>query len=390
MTRIAFIGAGAISGIYLQNICGMFREIEIAGVCDLIPERAEKAAAYILEETGKRVNVYADMQKAFDDPAVDVILNLTRPAEHFAVTKAALLCGKHVYSEKPLAVDMDEANALFALAREKNLRLGGAPDTFLGAGIQTCRRIIDAGLIGRLIGADCAMICRGHETWHPDPEFYYTRGGGPMMDMGPYYISALLNLLGRAKSVTGVTRRGFDNRIITSKPHFGENITVTADTHAAGCIEFDSGAVAQLITTFDAHYTTQARFEVYGSEGTLVVPDPNTFGGPILLFRREDGEAAKTDPALLKPEEISLYRGYRQLPLMFGYRDNSRGLGLADMCKAIETGRPHRANSVQQLHVMEIMTAFTVSSKERRFVDLTTDYVREAPMVNSGLAGVLD
>jgi predicted dehydrogenase len=285
MVKIAIIGTGAISGIYLKNLCETFREVQITGVCDLIPERAKNAADYISEHSEQPlVKQYGNMYEAFGDPEVGVILNLTRPAEHYEVTKAALSHGKHVYSEKPLAVDMDEANELINLAKEKNLRLGGAPDTFLGAGIQTCRRLIDAGFIGEIVGADCAMICRGHETWHPDPEFYYTRGGGPMMDMGPYYITALLNLLGRAKSVLGITKRSFDKRVITSKPHFGEIIDVTSDTFAARCIEFDSGAVAQIITTFDAHYTTQARFEVYGSEGTLVVPDPN---GSMLKFRTE-------------------------------------------------------------------------------------------------------
>ncbi len=394
--KIAMIGVGAISGIYLKNLSEVFREVELAGVCDLVPERAEKGVAFIQEQRGKGIDcplpkIYKDMYDAFNDPDVELVLNLTRPYEHFDVTKQALLHGKHVYSEKPIAVDMREASELVALAREKGLLLGGAPDTFLGAGVQTARRLIDSGMIGDIVGAECAMICRGHETWHPDPEFYYKRGGGPMMDMGPYYVTALVNLLGEAKAVVGMTKKTFPTRLITSQPHFGEVIDVDVDTHLTGLIEFSSGAVAQIITTFDVHYTSQARFEVYGTEGTLIVPDPNTFGGPVLLFRKEDMVMGpRVDPALIKAEEITAYRHYRQLPLLFGYRDNSRGLGLADMCKGIEKGRAYRTNSDQQLHVLEILTSFGQSSAERKTIDLTTKYRRGEPMRNAAMRGILD
>jgi predicted dehydrogenase len=285
---------------------------------------------------------------------------------------------------------MDEATKIVELAKEKGLLLGGAPDTFMGAGIQTARKMIDAGFIGDIVGADCAMVCHGHETWHPDPEFYYKRGGGPMLDMGPYYVTALCTLLGEAKAVVGMTKRSFETRTITSEPHFGTVVPVDIDTHYAGCIEFTSGAVAQITTTFDVHYSAQARFEVYGTEGTLVVPDPNTFGGNVLLLRAEDFEKVKVDPGLLKPEEITLYRGYKHIPLMFGYKENSRALGLADMCKAIQTEREIRANSALQMHVLEILTSFTTSCKERKYIDLTTKYSRSVPMKNLVTPGVLD
>jgi len=390
------IGVGAISGIYLKNLTEVFREVELVGLCDLIPARAEKGLAFIKEQQEKGIKcvtpkIYKDMYEAFNDPEVTLVLNLTRPYEHYEVSKAALNHGKHVYEEKPLAVDMEEAGELVKLAKEKGLLMGGAPDTFMGAGIQTARKIIDSGLIGDIVGADCAMICRGHETWHPDPEFYYKRGGGPMMDMGPYYVTALCNLLGEAKGVMGMTKKTFANRTITSQPHFGENVTVDVDTHLTGSIEFASGAIATIVTTFDAHYTSQARFEVYGTDGTLIVPDPNTFGGPVLLFRREDMVwGPMVDPALIKLEEISAYRHYRQIPLMFGYRDNSRGLGLADMCKALETGRDFRANYEQQLHVLEILTSFSKSSQEKKYINLTTKYNRGKPMANAGMPGILD
>ena len=396
MTKVAMIGVGAISGIYLKNITEIFKEVELVGLCDLIPERAEKGLEFVKGQQAKGINcptpkVYKNMQEAFNDPEVSVILNLTRPYEHYEVTKAALNAGKHVFEEKPLAVDMEEATELVELAKQKGLMLGGAPDTFMGAGIQTARKVIDSGLIGDVIGADCAMICRGHETWHPDPEFYYKRGGGPMLDMGPYYVTALVNLIGEAKGVTGMTKKTFATRTITSQPHFGTTVEVDVDTHLTGNIEFANGAIATIVTTFDAHYTSQARFEVYGTEGTLVVPDPNTFGGPVLLFRREDMVfGPRVDPALIKAEEITAYRHYRQIPLMFGYRDNSRAIGLADMCKAVETKRAFRANAEQTLHVLEILTAFSKASQSKKYMELTTKYTRGKPMPTGGMPGVLD
>jgi len=397
--KVAMVGVGAISGIYLQNITTVFRELDLVGVCDLIPERAEKGAAYVREQREKgapvRVpKIYKDMYEAMDDPEVEVILNLTRPYEHFEVTKQALLHGKHVYSEKPLGVDMDEASQLIALAEEKNLRLGGAPDTFMGAGIQTARRLIDSGYIGDLVGASCAMVCHGHETWHPDPEFYYKRGGGPMLDMGPYYITALVQLLGQAKGLMGMTKRSFPQRLITSAPHWGETIHVDVDTWLSGNIEFTSGAIAQVFTTFDVHYTAQARFEIYGTKGSLMVPDPNTFGGPVLLLRPEDAaaEAAapKADPGLARRGVPDFYRGWKEVPLLYDYAENSRGLGLADMAKAIRTGRDHRANYQQQRHVLELMTGFSKSCESGAYIPMQSKYTPTAPMENNPMHGILD
>lgn len=396
--KVAFIGVGAISGIYLQNIIHTFKEIEVHGVCDLIPERAMQGVAYVKEQIEKGADVpvpkiYKDMYEAFNDPEVEVVLNITRPYEHYEVTKQALLHGKHVYSEKPLGVDMEEAFELVSLAQEKNLCLGGAPDTFMGAGLQTCRKLIDDGMIGDVIGARCAMVGHGPETWHPDPEFFYKRGGGPMLDMGPYYVTALLQLLGEAKSVIGMTRKGFEQRIITSQPHYGTVVDVDVDTHLTGSIQFTSGAVAQICTSFDVYYTpeSQARFEVYGTRGTMVVPDPNTFGGPILILRPEDTAAApKTDPGLEKHDVVEFYKGYKEVPLMFDYCENSRALGLTDMCKAVRSGRSWRANYQQQLHVLEILTAFSKSSQEGKVIELTTKYQRPEPMCYSPMHGILE
>ena len=396
--KVAIIGVGAISGIYIRNIIHTFREVELVGVCDLIPERAEKGVAYVREEQQKGLKVptpkiYADMYEAFRDPEVEVILNLTRPYEHYEVTKQALLHGKSVYTEKPLAVDMEEADELVALAEERGLKLGGAPDTFMGAGIQTARYLIDNGMIGDVIGANCAMVCHGHETWHPDPEFYYKRGGGPMLDMGPYYVTALVQLIGEAKGVMGMTKKSFAQRVITSEPHRGEIVDVDVDTYLTGNIHFSNGAIAQIFTTFDVHYPphAQARFEVYGTRGTLVVPDPNTFGGPVLLYRPEDMAAApKTDPGLMRKTIPNFYDGYKEMPLLFDYSENSRGLGLADMCKAIRTGRDFRASHQQQHHVLEILTSFSKSCESGTYIPLKTKYDRTAPMSNDTMHGILD
>ena len=358
MVNIAMIGVGAISGIYLKNITGTFRGLRLLGVCDLIRERAEKAqAAYGVPK------LYETMYDAFADPEVDIVLNLTRPYEHFEVTKAALL------AEKPLGADWDEGRKLVRLAEERKLLLGGAPDTFLGAGIQTCRKLIDAGLIGDVVGSAAFMICRGHESWHPDPEFYYKRGGGPMMDMGPYYLTALINLIGGVKAVTGVTKTSFPQRLITSEPHNGTVIDVDVPTYVTGMLEFDSGAVGTIFTTFDVYYPHQARLEVYGSKGTMFVPDPNGFGGPVKVYRPEDGEV-------------------REMPLLFDYKENSRALGLADMARALETGRTPRCDYTQTRHVLEILTAFQKSSDAGARYALETRYTRLPPMENEPLHGV--
>ena len=396
--RAAIIGMGDISRMYLKNLIRVFRDVEVVGVCNRTRTRAEQAAAYVREQQSLGCacpdpRIYGDMWEVFADPQVEVVLNLTRPAEHYAITKEALLHGKHVYSEKPFALTMEEADELIALAQERGLCRGRAPDTVLGAGIQTCRRLIETDMIGEIVGASCAMICHGHENWHPSPAFLYQKGAGPMMDMGPYYITALVELLGEARAVSAMTKRSFAERVIGSTPHFGEKIRVEADTWLSGNILFANGAIAQVLTTFDVHYDryAQARFEIYGTKGTLVVPDPNTFGGPVLLYRPEDQKAEPAvDPALEKVRPESAYSSYKEIPLLFDYRENSRGLGLADMCRAIETGRPFRTDARRQRHVLEIMTAFSKSGESGQQIALQTrDYPVKA-MKNGLLHGVLD
>ena len=235
--RIAFVGVGNISEIYLENITNMFREIEVIGVCDLIRERAEKAV-----EKYNIPKLYNDMYELFADDDVDIVLNITEAYNHYAVTKAALEAGKNVYSEKPLATTLEQGKELVRLAKEKGVRLGGAPDTFLGGGIQTCRRLIEDGYIGDVFGGSIHMICRGPEGWHPDPEAFYQPGAGPMFDMGPYYMTALANLLGRCSKITGFSGRAHKERIIGSGPRYGQKIPVNVDENIADVSVLDEAA----------------------------------------------------------------------------------------------------------------------------------------------------
>jgi len=364
--NVAMIGVGCISGIYLENITKLFRDVKLIGVCDLVRERAEQA-----QEKYNVPKVYDTMHDAFADPEVELVLNLTRPYEHFEVTKAALEAGKHVYSEKPLGASLEEGQALVKLAESKGLMLGGAPDTCLGAGIQTCRRLIDDGVIGDIVGAAAFMVCHGHETWHPDPDFYYQYGGGPMFDMGPYYLTALINLCGGIHSVMSASKKSFEKRLITSQPFAGTEINVNVNTYVAGTMQFDSGAIGTLFTTFDVYYPNQARFEVYGSRGTMFVPDPNCFGGPVKLFLPEDGEV-------------------REIPLMYDYKENSRALGLDDMAVAIRTGRKARCDWNQTFHVLDAMTGFERSAASGKWIEMSTKYERRPAMSYTPLKGHID
>ena len=347
-TNIGIVGCGDISGIYLQNITTVFSDnLKIIGVCDLIPERAGKAAGIVNEAAGASgdCKIYKDMHELFADPNVDIVLNLTRPYEHYGVGKPAILAGKNVYSEKPLGATLDEGLELVALAKEKGVLLGGAPDTFLGAGIQTCGKLIDDGYIGTPVGATAFMVCRGHESWHPDPEFYYKHGGGPMLDMGPYYITAMVSLLGGVKAVTGMARASFPTRLITSEPKKGTVVDVDVPTYIMGLLEFESGAIGSIFTTFDAYKAETPRIEIYGSAGTLSVPDPNTFGGDVRLYRPEEKEFLK-------------------MPLVFPFAENSRALGLDGMARGLGSG-DFKANCGLTLHVLEVMSGIISSGGNR-------------------------
>ncbi len=353
-TRIGIIGCGNISGIYLEN-GKIFDAIDIVAVADIDLDRAHaRAAQYGVAKA-------CSVEELLADPDVEIVINLTTPDAHGPVALAALQAGKHVYNEKPLAVTRDEARALLELAARKGLRVGCAPDTFLGGGLQTCRKLIDDGWIGEPIGATAFMMSHGPESWHPNPTFFYQPGAGPMFDMGPYYLTALCTLLGPVARVTGSARISFAQRTITNEYNYGDKIQVNTPTHVAGVLDFASGAIATIITSFDVWASQLPRIEIYGSHGSLSVPDPNTFDGPVLLRRAGSRE-------------------WTPVPLSHGFTRNSRGLGVADMVVALRSGRPHRASGELAYHVLDLMHAIHDASREGHHIEMLSTMTRPVPL----------
>ena len=352
--RVGIVGCGNVSDIYIENLAQRFGNVEVAAVADLDPERAAaQAAKYGIPKS-------CAVEELLADPSMEIVLNLTVPAAHAEISLAALTAGRHVFTEKPLAVSLRDGERILALARKRGLRVGAAPDTFLGAGLQTCLRLIDGGAIGVPVAATAFMANHGPEAWHPDPWFFYAQGGGPVFDMGPYYFTALIALLGPAQRVSGSVRRSFPRRVIGSGPKEGDLIEVMIATHAAGTIDFECGVIATFLMSFDVWHAELPRIEIYGSEGTLSLPDPNTFGGPVRIRTRDDAE-------------------WREVPLALPYAENSRGLGLSEMADAMEAGRPHRASGALGLHALEIMHAVHEASGSGRAVALRYPAPRPEP-----------
>jgi len=362
-SRIAIVGCGVIAPAYVHTI-GRLADIEIAACVDADPERA----AALAQSAGARA---ATFDEVLADPEIDAVVNLTPPLAHAEVTHAALAAGKAAFSEKPLGIDFEEGRALRDLAVERGVRLGCAPDTFLGVGLQTCRAAIDRGDIGEPLAANAFMLQAGPEWWHPNPGFFYGHGSGPMLDMGPYYLTALIQMLGPAVSVIGTGRISRAQRPIHSKPHRGDLIDVETPTHTSAAIEFRSGAIATLVTSFDAAATRYRHIEIYGSEGTLAVPDPNTFKGPVLRRGVRD-------------------EWWHDLELVPKTLPQQRGIGLADMLSAARNGRAQRASGDLALHVLEIMSGALSSSDGNERVHLTTSCERAEPLRTDLPYGVFD
>jgi len=363
--KVGVVGCGNISGAYF-TAAKKFDVMEIVACADLELDRA-KAQIEKFELNAKACTV----DELLADPQISIVINLTIPNAHHSVAKAALLAGKSVHNEKPLAITRAQGLELLDLAARNNLRVGAAPDTFFGGGIQTCRKLIDDGWIGRPVAATAFMTCRGHESWHPSPEFYYEIGGGPMFDMGPYYLTALVNLLGPVRRVTGSAQISFAERTITSAPKCGKVITVETPTHLAGVMDFANGAVGTIITSFDVWAANLPRIEIYGSEGSLSVPDPNCFGGSVRIRRGHDSE-------------------WREVPFTHGYNDNWRSIGVADMAYALQSGREHRANGKLAYHVLDLMHAFHDASAESRHIEMASTCERPAALPLGLRDGVLD
>lgn len=353
---IGIIGCGNISSAYLKAMAS-FPILNICGVADMNMEVAQKRA--------EEFNLQARTVEALlADPSVEIIVNLTIPKAHVEVGLKALEAGKHVYSEKPLGINFAEGKRLFEAAKAKNLRLGSAPDTFLGGSHQAVRSLIDEGVLGIPVGGTATFMCAGHERWHPNPAFYYEVGGGPMLDMGPYYITELVNLLGPVDKIASFATTPRKERIITSAERNGEHIPIHVPTHVAGVLAFKNGAVVQVAMSFDVAGHKHVPIEIYGTEGTLIVPDPNYFGGDVLLLKKggEFEEKAVSQP----------------------YADgNYRSLGIADMAYAIRNNRPHRANGSLALHVLEVMEAFQTASDMGKTISIMTDVERPAPLETS-------
>lgn len=362
--KIGTVGCGNISDTYFGK-CKDFDILEVVACADLVAARAEeKARKHGVPKT-------CSVKELLADPAIEIVLNLTIPKVHAEIAIDALNAGKSVYSEKPLAVTRDNGRAVLALAKKKKLLVGCAPDTFMGAGIQTCRKLIDDGWIGSPVAATAFMQCHGHESWHPDPEFYYKAGGGPMLDMGPYYLTALVCLLGPIARVSGSTRITFPQRTITSKEKFGAIIDVEVPTHVAGTMDFESGAIGTIVTSFDVWAHGLPCIEIHGTAGSLSVPDPNGFGGSIKVRRAGASE-------------------WREVPHSHGYADNSRGIGVADMAYALRTGRRHRASGDLAHHVLDTMQAFQDSSESGTHIKLESRAERPAALPLNLREGILD
>jgi predicted dehydrogenase len=348
--RVGIVGAGKISGQYSATLSRL-PQLAVTAVTDLDPGRAHRLAE---QHLGARVVTLPDMYAADD---VDVVLNLTTPAEHAAIALAAIAAGKHVYGEKPLAATSTDGRAVADAAMTTGLRAACAPDTVLGTGVQTARAALDAGAIGAAHAATAFMTTPGHERWHPDPEFYYQPGGGPLLDMGPYYLTALVHLLGPVRRVVGMSSRPRDTRTVGDGPRAGASFLVDVDTHVTGILEHDGGALTTMMMSFDTWATNLPPIEIHGSAGSLSVPDPNYFAGDVRLYTSDAQKWTTLAPSA-------------------GYAGAGRGVGLLDLHEALAEERPHRAGVDVALHVLDVMESIQTSARSGRSVTVGTTCVR--------------
>jgi predicted dehydrogenase len=376
---VGVVGIGDISDVYIANLKRYPDVVEVVGcgARDLKKARAKS------EQHGLR-RAYASPDELFADPDVDIVLNLTVPSAHAELNLAALRAGRHVYSEKPLAATFSDSHEIMALAKTSGLRVGCAPDTFLGGRLQACRALIDEGRLGDVVAASAFVVTHGHEWHHPNPAFFYQQGGGPLLDLGPYYVTALLALLGPVDVVAAMAGRGFPERTVQTEPRRGSTIAVEVDTHVTGSLRFASGALATIVASFDVWDSDLPRLELYGTLGTISISDPDPLDGPNLF----GGSVALRDASharwlgmprprpLADPIEVEIALPFTST----SHADNSRGIGLVDMAYAIRDGRPARASGEMALHAIEVMEAMLRSAHEDRFVKMSTTFERPAPL----------
>tara|TARA_B100001057_G_scaffold190157_1_gene190938 strand:- start:256 stop:1386 length:1131 start_codon:yes stop_codon:yes gene_type:complete len=370
---IGIIGCGNISTAYLELI-PLFRGIEVRAVADI----NNSAAVQKAEEFNFRADSIEGLLRAGD---IDVVVNLTVPDAHFEVTKNILSAGKHVYTEKPMVLSLVEGQALAALAKTQSRRIGSAPDTFLGGAHQKARAFLDEGAVGEIIAGTAHVMSKGMEHWHPNPDFFFLPGAGPMLDIGPYYVTNLVQLLGPVKQVAALTTSAGDTRTILSEPRKGEKIPVKTPTNIHALLEFHKGMTITLSTSWDVLAHRHPNMELYGTEGSLYIPDPNFFGGDVEIVGK-DGEIRSMAPyehpfAVLNNDDNGQMLA------------NYRAAGLADMAAAILEDRPHRCSMELALHTVDVMTAVLTSGKEGRFVDMQTSCARPAPLTPEQAQGLL-
>lgn len=369
--KVGLVGCGVISDIYIEN-SKKFLSYEIIACADIIRSKAEeKAKKYNIQKV-------CTVDELMQDKEIEVVLNLTIPQAHAEISLKALNAKKHVYCEKPLAVNLSDGKKIVDLAKKNNLRVGCAPDTFLGGRNQMCKKIIDEGWLGKIIGGSVSMLCPGHEIWHPGPAFYYKEGAGPLFDMAPYYITALISLMGPVLSLSGSVSKTYEKRVIKSEPLRGTEMEVEVPTHIAAILNFKNGAIINCTFSFDVWDTKSPRMEIYGSEGTLCIDDadpydgPNSFGGPI-KFRTKYESDWLDFPSIIprKPQATE----WPRIPTLFSYNGNSRGIGLADMASSIMNNSNHRANGDMAYHALEIMQGIFESAQTGKdyFIKSTFD-----------------
>ena len=361
---VGIIGCGNISTTYF-GLAPLFKGIDVRAGADINPDAAKARA----KEYGVRAETVDGLLKSDD---IDIVVNLTVPAVHYEVSKQALDAGKHVYSEKPFVLSVKEGLDLRKRAEKKGLRVGSAPDTFLGGGHQLARNLIDSGKLGRITSGTCHVMSHGMEHWHPNPDFFFQPGGGPILDLGPYYISNLIQLIGPVKRVAALATIPAKERTITSKPRAGEKIPVNTPTTILALLEFESGAAVTFNASWDVWDHGHAPMELYGEGGTIHVPDPNFFGGTVRYSK--SGKPVKKAPKWNHPFGIPNQK-HKQ-----GAMANYRTAGLADMAIAIAEGRPHRCSLEAALHAIDVMTGILKSGETGKFVDMQTTCERPAAL----------
>ncbi len=376
--NVGVIGIGDISDVYIRNL-QKYPIVKVLACAGRSLDKAQhKARLHGIARP------YASAADLIADPDIDIVLNLTLPAAHAEINLAALRAGKHVYTEKPLAATLDEGRAILELAQARGLTVASAPDTFLGARLQTCRQLIDDGVIGEVTAASAFVVSHGHEWFHPGPEFFYQTGAGPLLDIGPYYVTALLSLLGPVKRCSAMARKTFATRTVHSAPLRGKEFPVEVDTHITGNMEFASGAIGTLIASFDVWDSELPRMEIYGTKGTICMRDsdpldgPNLFGGPVLLRTAEQyrWRDMPRQPPLPDWVEVPVQHRFAET----SHSLNSRGIGLVDMAYAITQQRPARASGAMALHSLELMHGLLQSAASGQFYTLHSRCDRPEPL----------